>query len=164
MEKYYIKMNGKVFNVTEETYKSFEKEMIEINCEPLCPTCKISNCNKIVYKNINNCPEINNGMCIISKEKRVSETGRERTVYIVTEFNVFDCKMYKKFKELLNNASSIVSEKRKLERLESIQNRLYEEKKDREEKSKNIKSKLEQTTRDSEYNKILEYIKTHEER
>ena len=160
MKKYYVKMNGKVFNVPEETYLSFKNEIKDNKEKSLCSTCRVSNCSKITYKNINYCKEVSDAMCIVDESERILYNGTKENVYNVIEFLVFDCKMYQKFKELLKKSKEEITAERK----KSIQNRLYEEERYRKEQSKNMNSKLEQLNRDSEYKKILQYRKEHEEK
>ena len=163
MKKYYVKMNGKVFNVPEETYLSFKNEIKDNKEKSLCSTCRVSNCSKITYKNINYCKEVSDAMCIVDESERILYNGTKENVYNVIEFLVFDCKMYQKFKELLKKSKEEITAERQAERKKSIQNRLYEEERYRKEQSKNMNSKLEQLNRDSEYKKILQYRKEHEE-
>ena len=164
MKKYYVKMNCKVFNVPEETYLSFKNEMKDNKEQNLCPTCRVSNCSKITYKNINYCEEINNAICIVDETERILYNGTKENVYNVIEFLVFDCKMYQKFKELLKKSKEEITAEKQAERKKSIQNRLYEEERYRKEQSKNMNSKLEQSVKDQEYRRILQYRKEHEEK
>ena len=164
MKKYYVKMNGKVFNVPEETYLSFKNETKDNKEQNLCPTCRVSNCSKITYKNINYCEEINNAICIVDQSEIILDNEEKETVYTVTEFLVFDCKMYQKFRELLAKTPEERKAKRKAERREAMQSRKTEEERHRKEQSKNVNSRLEQLKRDSEYKKILQYRKEHEEK
>ena len=164
MKKYYVKMNGKVFNVPEETYLSFKNEIKDNKEKSLCSTCRVSNCSKITYKNINHCKEVSDAISIVDESERILDDGTKENIYNVIEFLVFDCKMYQKFKELLKKSKEEITAERQAERKKSIQNRLYEEERYRKEQSKNINAKLEQSVKDQEYKKILQYRKEHEEK
>lgn len=161
--KYYIKINGEVHKVSKEKYVLLKKELKGEDRKHLCGRCRISNCNKIVYRNINNCPEVEDAAYTLSEEEIQLVDGTIKKRYVVSEFLVFDCNKYEICKELRNNTSNeITSFQKTKEKLIKLQRELNEKEQQEKDSEASIKAKLEQASRDNQYKKILEYQKNRE--
>lgn len=125
---YYIKVNGKVYEVSKDKFKEFKKTLKDEKRKYLCPDCKVSNCNKIVYSNIKYCPEVSDATYVLEVHERTNSSGIKYHTNHIAEFMVFDCKQYKILSELLKKKSD--SEPVKVD--EEEQKRLKEEKRQQE--------------------------------
>lgn len=149
-EVYYIKKDGIVSKCTRSEYKEYLLEKKEQMVRELCPNCRVFMCDKLRYRNINICSNVNDAL--YSRKVYISdcENGNRKTLDI--DFHVYDCCLFEEFRdEYINKQKKIKDQILEIDerifklrytpksvKSDSIEQDLIELKKEREEKLKTL--------------------------
>ena len=96
--KYYLKKEGRVIEINQQEYSEFKKLLKKEDKKYMCSDCRICDCEKIKYTNINICEEVNLGLFI----NRFYEMKSEDKTRIVRDetFDVYDCNRFEPFNDV----------------------------------------------------------------
>lgn len=104
--KYYLKQEGKVIEISHQEYSEFKKLLKTQGKKYMCSDCRVCDCEKIKYTNINVCDEVDLGL-FINKIYEIEVDGRKRLVNDET-FDVYDCKRFEPFKDVIIKKENMI--------------------------------------------------------
>lgn len=130
--KYYLKKEGKVIEINQHEYNEFKKTLKSEGKKYICSDCRVCDCEKIKYTNINICQEVDLGL-FINKIYKIESEEKTRILNDET-FDVYDCNRFEPFndveikKENMIKHEILLIDKQILQLEDTISNKLDSEK------------------------------------